>query len=413
MIRIVAWSYKSNISRSRLSYKIATLFVIPTKTRATSLIKQASNPPKHHKPRFLAVLDRMIASDLFRTAFAILLVLVVIIVSQKFIKILSQAIEGNVANQTVFMLLGLKTIIVTASFLPAAVFMAVLIVLGRMYKEQEIAAISSAGGGFFTLYRGLFLFLLPFTLLGAGLSMIAAPWAEATTQTLMHADRQNADIRGISAGYFREYSNGELIFYAEKIDDNGKMHKVFVQNKQGSETGIVNAEYGQLQMLPGGLYLVLEHGERRLGDAGKKDFTIETFQEYAVLVETHSTILSLNNQSLPTASLVLSDNLKDIAEFENRLNTPLGIILLGFLAVPLAKVSPRSSGIFGSLLIAFAIYFIFGNLQRLNYSWVTDGVIPVWLSYFWLNGLLLILSLGLVMRSYGWKWLWQSRFGTR
>jgi len=356
--------------------------------------------------RLVTVLDKMIALELLKTVSAILLVLVIIIVSQKFIKMLAQAIEGNLANETVFVLLGLKTIIVTASFLPAAIFMAVLIVLGRMHKEQEIAAISSAGGGLLTLYRGIFLLLIPVTGVAICLSMLAAPWAEAKIQALTNQDRENADIRGISAGRFSEYSNGELIFYSEKIDDDGRMHKVFVQNRQGNKTGIVNAQSGLLKSLPGGLYLVLENGERSMGIAGQQDFTMETFREYGVQLEKNVITLNLNSQAIPTLSLINSAELKDIAEIQNRLNTPLSVILLGFLAAPLAKLSPRG-GIYGSLLIAFGIYFTYGNLQRLSFSWVIAGAMPSWMGYVWLNALLLLLGILMLIQTYGWRWLFQ------
>jgi lipopolysaccharide export system permease protein len=348
----------------------------------------------------------MIIVDLIKTFSAILLVLVIIIVSQKFIKVLAQALEGNIANDTVFMLLGLKTVIVTSSFLPAAIFMSVLIVLGRMYQEQEIAAIASAGCGIFSLYRGIFMLMIPLTVIAMALSMFAAPWAEETSQELMHEDKQSADIRGISAGGFSEYSNGELIFYTEKIDTDGLMHHVFVQNLQGDKTGLVNADFGRLKMLPGGLYLVLENGERLLGIAGQKDFLLETFQEYAVLIEKKATVLNLNSQSIPTRELLSSSGLREIAEFQSRLNTPLGVLLLAFLAVPLAKVSPRG-GIYSSVFIAFGIYFVYGNLQRLTFSWVVNEVMPTWLGYFWLNGALFLLGLLTLIRSYGWKWLFQ------
>lgn len=354
--------------------------------------------------RLFTVLDKMIVKELFQTVSAVLTVLVVIIVSRKFIKVLAQAIEGNIANDTVMTLLGLKIVIACATFLPAALFMAVLMVLGRMYREQEMAAISSAGGSVFTIYRSVFLLVVPLSLAGVGLSMLAAPWAEAQTEKLMHHDKQNADIRGISAGRFSEYSDGELIFYTENVDDEGRMHKVFVQNKQGEKTGVVNAESGWLKNLPGGLYLVLENGERIQGVPGSKDFTIEAFREYSVLIEKKATILNLGREAISTEALWLSPELRDIAEVQDRFNTPLGVILLAFLGVPLAKLSPRG-GIYGSMLVAFGIYFVYGNLQRVNHSWVISGALPAWLGYFWVDTLLLLLGVAMLVRLYGWRWV--------
>lgn len=354
--------------------------------------------------RLLSVLDKMIIGDLFKTVLSVLSVLVLIIVSRKFIKILAQAIEGNIATETVFNLLGLKTILATTTFLPASLFMAVLMVLGRMHRENEMAAIASAGGGVFTIYRAVFMLVIPLSLCAAGMSMIASPWAEAQIEKLTHQDEENSDIRGISAGRFSEYSSGELIFYTENVNLSGKMHKVFVQNKQGDKLGVVNAEYGRLEYLPGGLYLILEQGERVQGIPGQSDFTIEQFKEYSVLVEKKSVAFVPRVEALPTPQIWKSTESKDIALIQDRLNAPIGVLLLAFLAVPLAKSSPRG-GIYGSVLIAFGIYFAYANFQRVNHSWVISGMVPTWLGYFWVEALLLFVGLSMLIRLYSWKWI--------
>lgn len=354
--------------------------------------------------RLLTVLDKMIVADLAKTLVSVLAVLVLIIVSRKFIRVLAQAIEGNVSGDTVLALLGLKIVVAATAFLPAALFIAILIVLGRMHREQEMAAIASAGGGVLTIYRAVSWLVLPLSLCAAGLSMYATPWAEAQTELLMHQDRENADVRGISAGRFSEYSGGELIFFTESVDAAGQMHNVFVQNKQGDKLGVVNAEFGRLEYLPGGLYLILQQGERLQGIPGRKDFTRETFDEYAVLVEKKTIAFVPRLEALPTDKIWHSTELKEIALLQDRLNAPLGVLLLAFLAVPLAKSSPRG-GVYGSVLVAFGIYFAYANLQRVNHSWVVSQTVPVWLGYFWVEGLLFLVGASMLIRLYSWQWL--------
>ncbi|MGY6276820.1 LPS export ABC transporter permease LptF [Methylomonas sp. MgM2] len=361
-------------------------------------------PGSRRPVRLLTVLDKMIIKDLFKTMISVLTVLVVIIVSRKFIRVLAQAIEGNIAADTVMALLGLKIIVAATTFLPAAVFMAILMVLGRMHREHEISAIASAGGGVFTIYRAVYWLVIPLTFCAAGMSMYASPWAEAQTDLLLHQDRENADIRGISAGRFSEYSGGELIFYTENVDLSGKMYNVFVQNKQGDKLGIVNAQYGRLEYLPGGLYLILEHGERVQGIPGRKDYTIETFKEYSVLVEKQVVAFVPKIESLPTEQIWRSKNIPEIALMQDRLNAPFGVLLLSFLAVPLAKSSPRG-GVYGSLFIAFGIYFAYANLQRVNHSWILSQTVPATLGYFWVEALLFIVGLIMLVRVYNWKWV--------
>ncbi|MGZ8158933.1 MAG: LptF/LptG family permease, partial [Methylobacter sp.] len=141
----------------------------------------------------------MIALDLLRTLLAVWSVIVVIIVSRQFIRILNQAVEGQVSNQTLLTVLGLKTVIASAAFLPAALFMAVLMVLGRMYRDQEMSAVASAGGGAGTVYRAIFLLIFPLSVLATGLSFYVSPWAEAMMEQLMHQDKESADLRGVAA----------------------------------------------------------------------------------------------------------------------------------------------------------------------------------------------------------------------
>ncbi len=354
--------------------------------------------------KLVTVLDKMIALDLLKTLLAVWSVIVVIIVSRQFIRVLDKAVEGQVSNQTLLTVLGLKTIIASAAFLPAALFMAVLMVLGRMYRDQEMSAVSSAGGGAGTVYRAIFLLIFPLTVLSAGLSFYVSPWAEAMMDRIMHQDKESADIRGIAAGKFSEYSQGDLVFYVEKIDSDKKMHKVFVQHRQGGRLAIINAEAGRMEDLPDGRYVILENGERIQGQPGSVNFIIEQFAEYAVRVEAKESAVKFGKESVASNTLMASGQIADIAELQRRFSIPMGIMLLSFIAVPLAQMSPRS-GVYGNMLVGFLIYFSYGNLIRVSQSWVMTQTISASLGVIAVNTLLLAIGAILLARLYGWQWL--------
>jgi lipopolysaccharide export system permease protein len=365
---------------------------------------------KTRKPaayRFISLLDQMIAWDLLKTISAVLSVLVIIIVSRKFIKILNLAIEGTISAATALDLLGLKTIVIIVNFLPASIFMAILMVLGRMYSNQEMAAIASAGGGAARLYRAIFLVIIPLSFVAASLSLYAAPWAEQQSLLLTSKDMETADLRGIAAGRFTEYSHGDLVFYTETIDAQLRMRHIFIQDRQHGKPNIMNAEYGLLKELTSGKYVVLENGERSQGIPGQGDFILETFKEYAVRIDKKTSPIHYNIEAIPSYKLWPSDSLNDQVELQKRFSTPLGILFLSFLAVPLAKLSPRG-GVYGSLVFAFLIYFIYGNIHQISYSWVLHQTIPVEFGYFWVYGLMGILGLILLGRLYGLQWLLES-----
>ena len=354
--------------------------------------------------RFWTILDKMIAGDLLKTLAAVLSVIVLILISQKFISILTRAIEGKISNDTVLSLLGLKTIIVGINFLPASIFIAILIVLGRMYRDHEMDALASAGVGLSNLYRSVIKFILPLSLCAFVLSLISAPWAEARIEQLKYHDKQTVELRGLIAGRFQEYSRGDLVYYIEDIDKNNRMYNIFVQNKQQDHLGIINAKYGSLQDLPWGRYIVLEDGERIQGNPGSVDFVIEKFDKYGILIKTKETGIHYDVEAVSTAKLLASDNLRNLSELHRRLTIPLGILVLGLLAVPMARLAPRG-GVYGNIALAFLIYFSYANIQKFTEGWILQGAFPVWVGFSWVYLLMFLMLLLLMVKFYGREWI--------
>ena len=70
--------------------------------------------------RLPPLLDRMLVGEMARALLAILSVLVIIIVSRKFLGILARAIEGEVSGGTLSTLLALKILTAISMLLPPA-----------------------------------------------------------------------------------------------------------------------------------------------------------------------------------------------------------------------------------------------------------------------------------------------------
>ncbi len=367
----------------------------------------AEHPLKTIKPRhrkWITVLDKMIAKDFLKTLLSVWLVIVVIIVSRKFIKILDKAIEGQISNDTLLTILSLKTVVTSISLLPAATFMSLLMVLGRLYKDHEMSAIAVAGGGAKTLYKAIYMVTLPLSLLTLAASLYVGPWAELRSQRLMHQDEQTSDIRSLAAGRFSEYSRGDLVFYIESVSPDKKMHSVFVQDRKKGKLNIINAERSHYEDLPGGLYMVFEDGENVQGQPGNLDFTIEKFKEYGVRIQEKTLATWLMPNALETSKLWHSKVKREIAELQSRFDKPLGILLLSFLALPLATISPRG-GVYGSILFGFLIYFSYGNLTGVMQSKLIKGSLHEWPGIFWVHLLFFIIGLFLLARWYGYRWV--------
>ena len=354
--------------------------------------------------RFLSVMDRMMMVDLLKTIFSVLIVLVVIIVSRNFIKILKMAVDGLISTEAILSILSMKIILASGTFMVPAVFAGVLMVLGRMYRDQEMSALSSAGAGVGRLYLAVFKTIVPVVFMAAVMSLYVSPWAARNVERIIFEEKQNIGVRAIAEGKFSEYNMGDLIFYVEKIDSDNVMYDVFVQNKQANEVGIVTAEQAEVRVIDNQLYIVFINGERVQGKAGAVDFVFETFAEYAMRLEGGTGIQVNPIEGIDSKELLKTRDLKELSELHHRLSVPLSIIVLAIMAVPLAQVSPRG-GVYGNLVAAFLIYFSFANFEKVSNSWMVKGEMPVWLGFWAIYFLAAFFIVILLVRLYGLAWV--------
>lgn len=349
----------------------------------------------------------MVSFELSKTLVSILLVLVTIIVSRKFLGILTKAIEGEVSTDTVFSLLGLKTLTALAVLIPPSIFMAVLTVMGRMYRDHEMSVLASAGAGARRIYRSLCWVVIPVFFLSAYLSLVVMPWSERHIQTLILHDVETHDMRGIKPGRFNEFSAGDVVLYAEGTDPaNNDMINIFVQSRQNMTTGVVIASRGRLHTAENGdTFVVLNEGRRFQGIPGQADYVISEFEEYGVRISgPEETSATLKREATDSAELIRSKTPKELAELQKRIAVPLGVLALTLLAVPLARTSPRQ-GPYGSVFSAFIIYIIYENAQKISQGMLMSEKIAPWVSYLAIYGLLLIMTAGLFLKNLGPRWI--------
>ena len=354
--------------------------------------------------RFLTVMDRMITKDFLKTIFSVLTVLVVIIVSRNFIKILTMAADGLISTEAIISILGMKIVLACANFMVPATFVGVLMVLGRMHRDLEMSALASAGAGVGRLYIAVFKTIIPVTFVAAWMALYASPWAAEQIDQVIYEEQQNIGVRNLAEGKFSEFQHGKLIFYVEKITEDNVMHDVFVQNKRGKEDVVVTAEQAEVRIINNALYIVFINGDRVQGDAGNVDFVFESFSQYGMRLEDSSGIKENSIEGYSTDTLLKTQNLHGIKELYHRLSIPISILVLTIMAVPLAQISPRS-GVYGNLATAFLIYFSFANFEKFIASWMVKGEIPIWLGFWGVYFFAFALIVFLLVRLYGLGWV--------
>ena len=86
-------------------------------------------------------------------------------------------------------------------------------------------------------------------------------------------------------------------------------------------------------------------------------------------------IFARGHKTLPTTALIDSGAPGHFAELQRRISAAASIVVLGMLAVPLARTSPRE-GRYGKLFLAVVVYFIYSNAISILEHLVERGMVP-------------------------------------
>ena len=340
--------------------------------------------------------------------FAVSGVLYVIYVSNRLIRFFSDSESGGLPTAAIPQLLALKSLSNLMMLLPLAFFIAVLIALGRLYKDNEMMALAACGVGVGRLRRTILWLAFGFAGVVAALSLYAGPLAEELSYRIQDRVKADVDVTSIAAGRFRELHSGQMIFYVESMSDDHKtMQNVFVQTRRKGILNVITAARGRQQVDPhsGDTYLILEDGYRYEGQPGDPQYKIIHFATHGILLE--------EQQITPTARKVVASSTPALwgksgsyekAELQWRIAMPLATILLAALAVPLSRSGPRQ-GRFAKLFLAVVIYAIYMNFLAVARSWVEHGVISAGWGLWWVHGSLLAVIVVLMVRQAGMPWL--------
>ncbi len=317
--------------------------------------------------------------------------------SEKFVDYLADAAAGKISSSLVFELLWLKLVSVLPKLLPVTIFLAVILTYSRLVSDNEMSVLSASGMSKLEQLKIVFLLVAPVCIFVAGISFFVAPWAEVRLQELKTQARQEADITGIAAGQFKEFSKGNRVVYVESLsDDKTSMENIFLQVRQHGKLGVLTSDRAtfELDEESGNRYIIFEDGRRYVGVPGGLDYKITEFETYAILVEANEAALKAANrlESIPTSVLLFSDVPSHKAELQWRASSIFSCMLLSLLAVLLSQL-PIGEKRYALIFISMLIYFIYSNLLGVSKSLLKHDEIPSIIGLWWVHVLLIIAML--------------------
>ena len=333
----------------------------------------------------MLLIERHLLRQFALSVAAVAVVLVLVGLGGLLVDLMSEIARGKVPAALLLSQLGLRSIQVLPVLLPLALFVGLLLAVGRLYADSEMAVLASVGLGPQQLWRPLVLVVLPVATVIALASLWLAPAGARLARDMIETANRSFLVAGLEAGRFMEFPGGGAVLYVDEIDESGtKFGRMFVQGEHETRLDVITAARGEL-FFEGetGRFLRMEDGFRAEGKPGSGDFRMMRFAVNEIRVPDREVQAAQDAiEARPTLQLFRDTDAASRSELHWRLATPLVAIALGFLALPLGRGEARQAR-YGRVLAALLIYINAMVLLILGKGWLGTGAIPAWLGLWW------------------------------
>jgi lipopolysaccharide export system permease protein len=347
------------------------------------------------------IVFRYLSREVLLTLSAVSAVLLVIIMSGRFIRYLAQAAQGVLEPGVLLQIMAWRIPGFLELILPLGLFLGILLAYGRLYLESEMTVLSATG---MSQQRLLGYSMVPAVIVAvvAGfLSMNLGPYGINQVYRILNEQKTVTELETLEPGRFQTMRNGSRVTYSEELSaDREELRGVFISerqlNAQGQERGIsvLVAESGRQEVhADGSRYLILQNGYRYDGNPGQANYRAIQYETYGVLLPKPQLTAEVTElEAQPTLELFGKDDPKQRTELQWRLSIPVLVFVVTLLAVPLSRVNPRQ-GRFLKLLPAILLYMAYLSLLIAARGALDKGKIPHQLGLWWVHGIFVAIGL--------------------
>ena len=345
------------------------------------------------------IINRYLIREIALPLVTVTAILMVIFMSFNAVRYTADAAAGLLPASTVIYLTLLRSLIAIEVLLPVALYLAVVLGMGRLYSDNEMVALHATGVSELRVVRSVLWLSLAVAIVVASLSLAVRPWAYQKSYLLKAQAEADFNLDKLEAGQFYSAEESGTVIFVEHINKRQKrLEQVYFFRTTDQKIDIINARQAwQLVTDPfAPLELQFRDGAQYQIDlTGTRDLTLK-FKRLSVILKPYDQDLDrYRSKTIETLQLAGSNNPDDMAEFQWRLTTPVTTLLLGILGVPLSRSAPRR-GRYAKTVVAALVYAIFYGLSVIAKNWVEQGVVEIIPGVWWPHVLLGIVTMVLL-----------------
>jgi lipopolysaccharide export system permease protein len=342
--------------------------------------------------------DTTLRKELARSFGGTLVVILTIVLTMMLIRTLGQAAGGVVAPQDVVLLLGYTALGHLPTMLALSLFIAVVVSLGRMYRDSEMAIWFASGVSLNRFVRPVLRTSWPVLLVVALLVLFVWPWGNRQSSELRERYEQRSDLSRVAPGVFQASRDGSRVFFVERENpDSVAARNVFILSNTGTRESVTSARSGRLETIEGDRWLVLERGQRNETDASDGSKTQSSFDTYSVLAGERAVRRAETQppRAMRTIDLLRAPTLRHQGELAWRLGLLFGASNMVLLGIGLSAANPRRASNW-NLLVALLVFVVYYNVINLSTAWVGSGKLGLGAALLLFHGGALALGLTLL-----------------
>lgn len=339
------------------------------------------------------IIVRYLIRETLKSQLAIFFILFLVFLSQRFIRVLADASDGDIPARMILSIVGLNMPAMGLLMLPLSLYIGILITFGRLYAESEITVMNATGIGNKFLVRAALYLAVITSGIAAFNAFWLSPWSQDREAQLMEQLAAENSVDLLQKGQFQSTPDGSSVVFIDDIQDK-QLKNVFIAQMTPRDSilpSVMFSDYGDVKELSDGRQIItLHNGTRYEGVPTQVNYMITKFDVYDGLIGQRKVENRGRGwEARPTLDLLHQNNRSAHAELQWRISLVVCIPLLTMLVVPLSAVNPRQ-GRFAKMGPAILIYLTYFMAISATKSAIEDGSVPGAIGLWPINAALLV-----------------------
>jgi lipopolysaccharide export system permease protein len=328
--------------------------------------------------------DSSVRRELWRSFIGTLVVLLTVVLTMVLIRVLGQATKGAFAPADVGLILSYTVVGQLPIMLALALFVSVVSVLSRLWRDSEMVVWQASGARQFNFVSPLLRMAWPVLAIVALSTLIARPWAQTQTQVLRVRYEKRSDMARVAPGQFQTSADGKRVFFIDSHSEGQQTARnVFMVLTDKGQEAVVTASEGHQVIERGQRFLVLDRGERVQTDIDTGSKTLSRFDSARLLIgevaDADTSTPDMRSMSTPELFRIKQRDAK--AELVWRLGLIWATFNMVLAGLSLAAGNARRNSNW-NLVYALLVFVVYFNLLSLSQTWVAKGKM-VWPVALW------------------------------